>query len=377
MSLKGLGWVLCTVLALPLAYPMDWRVGLLCCLAALAPSQRHWLAICVTPIWLGAVLNAHWLAMVLVLWSITAIAQGRRGWLWVVLGLAEGVRVHWLTPVLPGVGDAYPALVLSALVVGGLLDTTPSGKGPAGLVLMCGCALGLQAWQSSQTVESRADIEAAARTNTLRMTSEIHGDALRLWTVRVDPLWHGHALMLPLEQSLAMGWRPQTAPLSDAQRVEVARVLERWGRGGEALRVLAQGSELSHWWQIYFQRAAQTPASWTGSAVPDAAHVVGHAVVDASFLVNGTQEIPLHFPTPAAGVVLVASADWFEGAPEMVVWLDGVRTTLSPSPQPERHSVMQPLDAGPHRLTVEFSDDRWSADGDRNVYLHEVTAINR
>jgi len=374
---EALLWSGLTLLAAVLAAPIDWRAALLCGLAPLGARSPRWLAVCAAPLWAAAVLGGHPLAALLLVW---AAAHLPRTWLGGGLLLAGGLlalRGWLLLGVVPLAASATAPLLLVGLVLGGLASGTPRGRAPAAALLLAAVGLGLGALQAHRaTAVGHAALSDAVGWGLRPATPEALSD--RLWLLREVPDAHEAALEVPLEAALGMGWRPEGAPLEARERITAARWLEAHQRGGEAQRLLRRGGDpLSRWWHTYLVRASGRSVAFAGEVVPDAASRWPEEAGSATALVfNQTRTIPLHLSAPVRGVEVVASADWFEGPPTLIVELDEQVHTIVPGRSPRRHRIVQDLEAGPHRLRLRYEDDRFKdGEGDRNVFVHALRGL--
>ena len=377
MTRSGALWGAGTLLAAALAAPIDWRVAVLCALGALGARSGRWAAVCAAPLWVTAVLSGHALGALLLLWACVHIQRAALGPLLLLAALVEGARAWLLAPVLPASASAMAPLWLAGLVLGGLAAGTPSGRGPAVGLMLAGFFLGGGAlFAAGGPRATAADISQAARWGVLEAGDPPPTTALQLWAVREAPRWHHNAQALPVGLALSMGWWPEGAPLIPEGRVRAARWLDEHELGGQARRLLrAEQEGLGRWWYRYYLAADGRPdADWDPAwPVPaEAVRLSRQPLEPLTFSMNEHRTLLLHLDGPVTGLEIVASADWFEGPPQLEVLLDGERFLLKPSRSPRRYLLVRPLQAGPHQLQLRYSDDLFSERGDRNVYIHTV-----
>lgn len=377
MSRAGALWGAGTLLAAALAAPLDWRAAVLCVLGALGTGSPRWAAVCAAPLWVTAVLSGHPLAVLLLLWACAHLHRSVLGPLILLAALIEGARAWLLAPVLPASTVAMAPLWLAGLVLAGLASGTPGGRMPAAGLLLAGIGLGAGAFAAAGDARtSAADISRAARWGVLEAGARPPTTALQLWAVREAPRWHSNAQALPVELALSMGWWPEGSPLEPGDRVRAARWLDAHERGGLARRLLqAVPDGQVRWWEQYYRAAdGLTLSDWDVDwPVPDEALRLSQQPVEALlFSSNRTQTLLLHLDEPATGVDIIASADWFQGPPQLELMLDGELFRLQPTRSPRRYQLQRPLGVGPHQLLIRYGDDLFTEHGDRNVYVHAV-----
>ena len=177
------------------------------------------------------------------------------------------------------------------------------------------------------------------------------------------------ALAVGWDNALALGWRPARAA---GVVVPVARALEAAGRGGEALRLLARHPREGDvdGLRALFERTQGLASGWQGAVlgelVPPGGSLHLELVHDGAVTVEFTAAEAL------AGVTLSLEGDAWQGPPEVDVALDGGTSHHLALITPIEHELGA-VEAGPHRVTIAFVNDKAGPGGDRNV---RVTGIS-
>jgi hypothetical protein len=327
--------------------------------AAFLPIPWHlaaWLSACA----LGATLQRGrlWSAMGLAMgWSAVAtrLGEGDERWSWGLgaavwlaagpgwrLGLGVGAVFAALAAKQVVAGAAFPAalLVISSVCAQGVAAAGGAAAARGGraeglaLALAAACVLGRTAlvWRE----DGLARVEAARRVGALGLVYDgllaESPDVLAALVAGV-PDRDEAALALGWYAALEQGWRPQRA---EGVVVDVARELDRRGRGGEALRLLyrhPRAGEVDGLAGI-LERSLGLPSGWRGG-------VVGAPLprpMPGPFPVGSYRVVEFTLPAPA------------------VVWLEGEGVVNAHcDADPDREDWLPArwtLDAGPHRLEV-------------------------
>lgn len=195
--------------------------------------------------------------------------------------------------------------------------------------------------------------------------------------LRAAPDHDGAALALGWHAALESGWRPQRA---EGVAVEVARALEREGRGGEALRLLAKHPRVGEVdaLRTLFERTQALPDDWRGGRLGLVVESQAGSLCDECivFMHNESREIEFTTLAAAFDAWLVVGCDGaaYEGQPELILTLDAQPAWVVECPaQSARTQVW--LAPGPHRLRIAFENDRQGAGGDRNVGVTALTVL--
>lgn len=195
--------------------------------------------------------------------------------------------------------------------------------------------------------------------------------------IRVAPHHDGAALALGWEAALAAGWRPQRA---EGVVVEVARALERDGRGGEAIRLLAKHPRVGEVdaLRTLFERTQALAEDWRGGRLGLVLESRTGSLCDQCivFMHNESREIEFTTLAVAFDAWLVVGCDGaaFEGQPELTLTLDAQAPWVVACPAESARSPVW-LAPGPHRLRIAFENDRQGATGDRNVGVTALTVV--
>lgn len=363
-------------------------LGGLTLLAALAPAP--WtlgpvflaLALVPGPVALGVGLGAAWAAStggpataVLLGVAVLRLAWRRSAWGIALMALAVGIaaRQEIAAAVLPAAVDRVPAFLVAAILAAGPLGC-PDGRWPrlalggVGVVLLLRLA---RVW----TAEGAERLERAEAVGAVRLVyADLAADpALAPALLRARPRADAAAAGLPTERALDLGWRPVRA---EGRVVEVARALERRGRGGEALRLLARHPREGEvdWWRGLFERTQGEPVRWRGAVLPGAPILPGEAGLGWDWTTNRVEEVCFTSRAPLTRLELTgrgSAAD--DGWPVVEVALDGTRLPDWLIADPARWTWEGPVEPGPHRLRLAFVNDTTGADGDRNVAIDRLT----
>lgn len=177
------------------------------------------------------------------------------------------------------------------------------------------------------------------------------------------------ALALGWETALTLGWRPARA---EGVVVAVARALEAAGRGGEALRLLARHPREGDvdGLRALFERTQGLPSGWRGGTLGEMVPPGG--ALHLELVHDGAVTLEFTAVEPLVGVTLTLEGDAFQGPPEVDVAVDGGPLRHLALIAPMAHEL-GPATSGPHRVTIEFVNDKAGPGGDRNV---RVTGIS-
>ncbi|GDX79832.1 hypothetical protein LBMAG42_16430 [Deltaproteobacteria bacterium] len=195
--------------------------------------------------------------------------------------------------------------------------------------------------------------------------------------LRAAPTHDGAALALGWEAALTAGWRPHRA---DGVVTEVARALERAGRGGEAIRLLAKHPRVGEVdaLRTLFERTQGLPEDWRGGRLGLVIESHTGSLCDSCFVFMHNESREIEFTTLAepfdAWLVVGCDGAAFEGQPELSFTLDGQTPWVVECPaEAERKTAW--LAPGPHRLRIAFENDREGPGGDRNVGVTALTVL--
>ncbi len=181
------------------------------------------------------------------------------------------------------------------------------------------------------------------------------------------------ALVLGWDKALALGWRPARA---DGVVVPVARALEAAGRGGEALRLLARHPREGDvdGLRALFERTQGLASGWKGGVLGELVPPGGPLPLE--LVHDGAVTIEFTAVEALSGVALSMEGDAFQGPPEVDIALDGGAVRHLALITPIEHDLGA-VDAGPHRVTVRFVNDKAGPGGDRNVRVTGIFATSR
>ncbi len=366
--------------------PLHWRAGLLALSAGLvsrwlpAPAAAGLLALGAAPLWIsatdalpGALLLP--LAAVLVLLHRDGLPRAVPPLL-LALTAVEALRLWLLVEALPPSAGLAGALLAGGVAVAGAASVSPGRLPAASLGLSGGLTLclALAAWL--QPPGTPAAVQRAASFGVLTHQPLPEGD-LALVALAAAPGWHALAMTLPPEEALAAGWRPAGAPLEAPERIALARLLERESRGGEGLRLLREASGPTLvWWRVLFERLQGGEPGWSDAAPPEGLalwRLPGDLDIGLTLSQTSVTELLIHADRPLDAVGLSLSGEWFEGPPELEIILDDRVRAVQVAEHRQRVSL-GPVAAGPHRILLRFLNDLQGSMGDRNIFVHTLTA---
>ena len=195
--------------------------------------------------------------------------------------------------------------------------------------------------------------------------------ALLTALVKAAPLRDEAALTLGIEPALAAGWRPARA---EGAVVATAGALERAGRGGEALRLLARHPRVGEvdGLRALFERTQGLPVHWGGGQVGPL--VPPAFAINQTITSDGALVVEFTLTAPHEGLVIALDGDVWNGPPTVDVAIDPPAgpSSLVEIVAPTRVPLGS-LAAGPHRVSVTFINDAAGPGGDRNVRVLEVS----
>jgi Ca-dependent carbohydrate-binding module xylan-binding len=96
------------------------------------------------------------------------------------------------------------------------------------------------------------------------------------------------------------------------------------------------------------------------------------------FWSSGVARGPMELLAPVRGLSVTARGDQCQGAPQLVVRVDGVQVLSADVPHPSWSDFRAPvaLDSGRHLFEVSFPNDLWiPPDCDRNLYVDRITFL--
>ena len=195
------------------------------------------------------------------------------------------------------------------------------------------------------------------------------GEALARALVVAAPDRDEAALRLGWAAALDQGWRPHRA---DGVVIDVARALEAAGRGGEALRLLARHPREGDVdaLRALLERLQGKPVRWKGAPLgPMLAHGLP---VDLSFTTDGWRAFEFTTPAPVAALHIDATGTDYEGPPVLAVTLDAMPARTWAVDGAQTFTLEGPLEPGPHRLGLRYTNDRADPGGDRNVVVTRI-----
>ena len=380
---SSLLWSAATLLAALVGAPLHWRAGALALLTGLAALllRRHpaacagLLTLGAAPLWLAAADGEPWL-LPLALLLLLLHRQGLpRAVPWLILALAavQAVRLLLLEPVVPAAALLAAPIIGAGLAVAAAAAATP-GRSSALSLVLAGALLLVLAGRALRTpLTTSAALEQVDAWGVLRLQGTPE-PALAEAALGLQPQWHEVASLLPPERALAAGWRPEGASLAPAERVRVARLLERSGRGGEGSRLLSSGADPTlQWWCVLFERLHGRVQAWPGGDGPAQEHHVLPAMhaIELSLVQSSTTELLIHATTEIDELSVLLSGEWFEGPPELEIVLDATSRLVQVSRTPRAVSLGS-ISAGPHRILLRFLNDLQGMQGDRNITVHAL-----
>lgn len=376
-------WAALTLLAAAGSLPIHHRVGLLALgTGLLGAALRRYprlsaglLALGAAPLWIAAT-HVH---PALSLLALIPVALHRSGlpravpWLVLALAAVQAGRLMLLADTLPSSSGLGLPILAGGLAAAGAAAAPPGRPAGAAVAFSGALLLVLSGLTLRQPLTTPDDIQRAARFGVLTLQPIPTGELASV-ALAAHPRWHDLARTLPPEAALEAGWRPAGAPLSSAERVAVARLLERRGAGSAGLRLLGEDdAEELRWWRVLFGRIQGQPVRWTAGVLPDVDLITleGTAELSLQLSQSGSTELLLHATQAHSGSFLMVSGEWFEGPPELEIVLDDRARTVQVSTE-EMALELGALSAGPHRLLLRFLNDLQGARGDRNVTIHAL-----
>lgn len=353
--------------------PLHWGLLAGVAVAALIPGR----------VGLGVGLAAAWstaaggpAAPVLLVAAITRLAWRRSPWGLAVAGV--GALLAWkqqrVAALFPAAVDPVPGLVIAAILAGGVVDP-PRGRAPrlalAGVALAGAARLGA-VW----AVEGEERLARAERVGAVALVYPgLAADpALAPRLVRALPDADAALDALPVAAALDLGWRPQRA---EGRPVEVARELERRGRGGEALRLLARHPRVGEvdWWRALYERTQGHPVRWRGEGGAEGFEVPGSIELGWSWTHDQAGEVRLTARSVVDRLVVRGEGSAAAGAwPRVELRLDGGPPDAWEVVGRGERGIPGPIEPGPHRLQLRFVNDAVAPDGDRNVVILSVAS---
>ena len=237
---------------------------------------------------------------------------------------------------------------------------------------------------SSWVIWNQKDIDALHNIGLLSFWKNAHGlshtELAR--TIHLEPYDHNWIIeqSLPLENKIAAGWRPEEASLDTDVRIDVARLLDKNSRKGEAVRLLkktAKNDPISAWEYMRLLRLDGQKIPNDMSIEPPADTLnQGQHEIDEWWTHNKCRTWFVHSDSKRTAVTVAFEV---ESSPiqkaELLVQLDS-NITHSHYPM-GMHDITQQMDGiGPHSLKVCFTNDSHTTMGDINVRLIELLFVN-
>ncbi len=301
----------------------------------------------------------------------------------VVMGVALAVKQQVAATVLP-VPRSYPSgawallvCLASATAVVAARPGRASAVGPIVVSIVLFVRLALAALEA----DPARRLEAAWRINAVPVvydglvaglclpSCDREGEALARALIVAAPDRDEAALLIGWDAALDLGWRPARA---EGVVIEVARALEARGRGGEALRLLARhprDGEVDAL-RTLLERLQGKPVRWKGALLGP---VLADGVpLDLTFTTDGWRAVEFTTNAPATVLHLDAVGENYEGSPVLWVTVDAEPTREWAVDGAQTLTLDRPLEPGPHRLGLRYTNDRADAGGDRNVIVTRI-----
>lgn len=232
---------------------------------------------------------------------------------------------------------------------------------------------------SAANLPLAARIRAADRVDALailypRLVAEAKSSPeLLAYLVRLSPTRDEAAMLLPVDDALAAGWRPRRA---EGRTVEVAQALWQRGQGGEATRLLRRYPRFGEIdaTLALFERREGGVSGWRGGVMGTV--LPGQAVFgrQGRLWATGSREFVVTAAAPLTRLALQFSGQNYQGAPLIDVQLDREK--------PLRVEVAEslwidlgPVEAGVHYVQITFLNDNFGPTGDRNVALSRIEGV--
>ena len=307
-------------------------------------------------------------------------------------GLVLALRAFLVAPELARDPGLTGLLALGTVLVGGVASA-PGGRGEGRLAALALAVAALivlgrsrTSWTATPT--TTAQVQQLARLGLLAPAVPVlvSHPALGLAAVSAAPdeqeVGRGLLPSLGPEALVDVGWQPRAQGLRSNQVVDLAQALDRRGRGGQALRLAWQGRQAPQvaWTYALLARdqgAPEAARAVLNRALPPAGTptLPGRIDLDWTFLKPGSDSLDLQAQQRLGGLHLAVRGQSWQGPP--VLWVELDAGPAQAFPLAEGSSTLaldQPLEPGPHRLTIRYLDDRDSAEGDRNAWVDAVMA---
>ncbi|MDP2306692.1 MAG: hypothetical protein Q8P18_11775 [Pseudomonadota bacterium] len=359
-----------TVLAVALTPGLPWFVAPAALgFAVIAAFDRHWIwtALGATLLWAPAVqgpMGAGVLAGAIVLgaqrWRVLSTGV-------IAVGLVVALKQEVASVVLPSAIGIVAWLVVTMVTAAGAVSAARGGRIEAAALFLSG-AIVLTRLALVWTLDGEARLLAARQIGAVDLVyGGLVADAdepLTMALLRAEPNRDEAALRLGWERAIRLGWRPARA---DGVVVPVARALDAAGRGGEALRLLAQHPRTGEVdaLRAILERTQGVPCRWRGA--PIGPLLPGRADLGVEFDTNGWVGVEFTAMEPLAALIVTGTGVSYAGAPLLEVQLDRLAPVDWVLDGPAELTLGGPIEPGPHRLGLRFMNDRVDGDGDRNV----------
>jgi hypothetical protein len=288
-----------------------------------------------------------------------------------VLALKQGSVVQ----VLPAAASVVPPLLAMATLAG-CAAIAARGRRIEGVGTFLAGSITLARVAHAWALDGPARAQALAEHRALALVRGIEplpaDAATRAEWLRLLPQDDALALAVGWEDALDLGWRPRRLHGAPSKLVvDVAVELERRGRGGEGLRLLAwhprQGAV--DWWRALFERTQGLPVRWEGASLEPRLPGEIPWIVDATD--QGHWSLVFTARAPLAAVAVELSGTAFSGPPVPRLRLDAQPWIACPADGATR-CPLGPADPGPHRVEVDYAEDPAGAERNRAVSVRSL-----
>lgn len=286
-------------------------------------------------------------------------------------GVALALKQGSVAGVLPAAATVIPPLLATTTLAGCAAIAARGGRIEGLGTLLAGAvtvARVAHAWSLDGPARVGA-LDAHRALPLLRAVEAPPADlATRAEMLRALPGDDALALSIGWEDALDLGWRPQRAA---GVEVEVAVELERRGRGGEGLRLLARRPREgpTDAWMALFERTQGLPVRWGGAVLGPTLPAEFPWPVEA---IDEGHWSTVFTASRALGAVSVELAGIaFSGPPVPRLRLDANPWIACPA-DGETRCPLGPAAAGPHRVEVAYAEDPGGPERHRSVSVRRV-----